>query len=249
VFDRLVQLRPLDSRPWLARGRALADAGEWARAVEDYARMLELKGRELEDAGIKPSTDALRSRAAAELELAALRLLAGDEAGYRDLCSAMRREHEKTADEFIASMAVRTMTLAADGAADWSAAVRQADLAVGKSPKTAWYVCALGAAHHRAGNDAEAVKRLEESLRVHPAWIGRGQNYVFLAMATHRLGWDDEAREWLKKTEAWLAETEQAKGRNRFGYAASAYLNDWLTVRVVVREARAALGVKDAKAN
>jgi Flp pilus assembly protein TadD len=242
VFDRLVQLRSNDARPWLARGRALADAGEWARAAEDYATMLDLKRWEFEDAGTKPSTDALRAQAAGELELAALRLLAGDEAGHRELCVAMNREWEKTPDEFIGSMVARAMTLASGETIDWSAVVRLAELAVNKSPKTAWYVSALGAAHYRAGNDAEAVRRLEESLQVHPAWVGRGQNYVFLALATHRQGKADEAREWLKKTEAWLAETERAKARNRFGYAASAYLNDWLSVRVLVREARAALG-------
>jgi tetratricopeptide (TPR) repeat protein len=60
----------------------------------------------------------------------------------------------------------------------------------------------LGATLYRAGRFDEAIKRLEESIRA-----GHGQglphDWVFLAMAHHRLGHHDEAIRWLERLETY----------------------------------------------
>jgi len=115
--------------------------------------------------------------------------------------------------------------------------VRLANLGVTKNPRIPWYVFAAGAAQYRAGQDAEAIKLLEESIRVHPAWAGHGQNYVMLAMACQRLGRKDEARKWLAQAKAWLDEANQALDDDEFGFSTSNYWPNWLSVLVLLPEA------------
>lgn len=229
VFSKLTKLRPGDSRPWLARGRLYASAREWDKAAADYAQAMD-------------RIPARSGRAIVSLELGAVRLLAGDESGYRALCTAIRQEPYDVSDPFIAHALSRLYTLIPSGESESAEAVRMAEGVVAQGSRVAWYLYSLALAHYRAGGDAEAVRWSEQSLAVHPAWMGRGQNYVVLAMACRRLGRESEAQEWLKKTKDWLDETNQVIAKNRFGYAASYYLNDWLSVLVLVREADMLLG-------
>ena len=60
----------------------------------------------------------------------------------------------------------------------------------------------LGAALYRAGRFEESIRRLEESI------AGRNgesqpQDWVFLALAHHRLGHGAEARRWLDRFRAY----------------------------------------------
>ena len=50
-----------------------------------------------------------------------------------------------------------------------------------------------------------------------------------------------EARDWLSKAQASLKDMDAAIARNRFGYAGSDYLGDWLTLNVFLPEAEAPL--------
>jgi serine/threonine protein kinase/Flp pilus assembly protein TadD len=249
LFDRLTELRPKDPRPWGARGRAYANQREWAKAGSDYAKALELRREEWSGANRSPASgDWARAGlgiASLTHELAALRLLAGDEAGHRELCSFVVRELHQADDAAAAEMLSRACTLAPGALTDWSVPTRLAELSVGKSPRTAWRIYALGVVRFRTGQDAEAIQRLEQSLRVQPTWVGRGQNYVVLALACQRLGRHDDARKWLQQAKRWLDETNQAMARNKFGYAASDYLSDWLDAQVLLREAERTLANRD----
>jgi tetratricopeptide (TPR) repeat protein len=169
--------------------------------------------------------------------LASLRLLAGDEAGFRDLCAEVISEFKEPLDPDAGDKFARACVLAPHAVHDFSAVVQMAERAVASRPRIAWYLFGLGAAHYRLGQPREAIGRLEESLKAHPAWAGRGQNYVVLAMACHQLGRHDEAREWLKQAKASLDELDQSMGKGRFGYAGSSYLGDWLALLILIPEA------------
>jgi hypothetical protein len=56
----------------------------------------------------------------------------------------------------------------------------------------------LGAALYRAGRFAEAVRRLDEGIQERKG-VSTEADWVFLAMAHHRLGHHDEARRWLDR--------------------------------------------------
>ena len=78
--------------------------------------------------------------------------------------------------------------------------VRLAELAVNGAPEPlkGAILNTLGAALYRAGRFAEAVRRLEEGIQQSKG-VSREADWVFLAMAHHRLGHHDEARRWLDR--------------------------------------------------
>jgi hypothetical protein len=65
----------------------------------------------------------------------------------------------------------------------------------------------LGAIQYRAGQDAETVQELNESIRLHPNG-GMSLDFLLLAMAHHRLGKPADARTWFEK--ATQAHAKQA---------------------------------------
>jgi hypothetical protein len=60
----------------------------------------------------------------------------------------------------------------------------------------------LGVILYRAGRYQEAIDRLDERVAVGEA-LGAPVDWVFLAMAHHRLGHKAEANRWLDKFRAW----------------------------------------------
>jgi tetratricopeptide (TPR) repeat protein len=184
--------------------------------------------------------EVLRTHASVMNELASLRLLTADRAGYLELCTVVAREHQKTEDAVTLSLACRTLAQGPGGASEsQSKAIRFGELAVAKSPDFAWNRFALALACCRAGRDADAIKRLEESLRMHPAWIGRGQNHALLAIACAHLNRNTEARDWLGRAQTLVKETDATYSKYVFGYASTEYLGDWLSLQVLLREADA----------
>src|SRR5262249_5691445 len=80
--------------------------------------------------------------------------------------------------------------------------VTLADRAVEKAPANYLSRVAAGSARYRAGEFAEAVKRLTNPAANIPDGNGP-QVWFFLAMAVHRLDQTDEAKQWLAKAVAW----------------------------------------------
>src|SRR5262249_54805307 len=67
-----------------------------------------------------------------------------------------------------------------------------------------WSLTEQGALAYRAGQFAEAVPLFEQSLRADAAPGRAVVNWLWLALANHRLGKPEEARRWLDKSRAWL---------------------------------------------
>jgi Flp pilus assembly protein TadD len=88
---------------------------------------------------------------------------------------------------------------------DLQAAVEASRRAVLARPKDAYIRNTLGAVLYRAGQDAEAVKELNESIRLNEAG-GSPVDFLFLAMACQRLGKPADAQ-------SWLARAAQAHGK------------------------------------
>src|SRR5262249_37352979 len=126
--------------------------------------------------------------------LALVRLLAGDEKGYQEACARIVRDADRFVEPLWANALSRSLSASAAETIDRAVALRLAERSVAADPKVAWYWYGLGAAQYRAGKHDEAIRSLKESLNVNPTWLGRGQNYVFLAMACQKLGRHDEAR-------------------------------------------------------
>jgi len=237
VFANLVELRPEDMRLWHVRGRTFASSREWTKASSDYEKSLELLTKELSQLAPADRSVAFFGGAAVGLELAALKLLSGDELGYRDLCKSLMKTQVLADEHFVASHLSRASTLLPDTMTDWSIPLKWAGQSVAEQPRFAWYLYSLGIAQHRAGQDEQAIQTLKKSLEVGPNWVGRGQNYAVLALACHRLGRDTEAGDWHRQTQSWLIETNRLTADFKFGVAASFYLSDWLCAQVLLTEA------------
>jgi tetratricopeptide (TPR) repeat protein len=180
-------------------------------------------------------------------ELAALYLLAENESAYRDLCAGMIRKQELIGNEVAAQLAARACALRPGAVSDLEAPIRFAESAVALAPH-AWHHYALGAAQYRAGQHAAAIQTLEKSLEIHPAWIGRGQTFLYLAMACHALDRDSAAHDWLAKADESMQELEHLRDTWRFGFANSDYTIDWLSVLVLLPEAKAMLALSEKSA-
>jgi serine/threonine protein kinase/tetratricopeptide (TPR) repeat protein len=229
VFQRLIELRPDQFCLWWDRGQIFANQGEWSQAAQDFTRALAiLEGKEYQ----RPGAYIVHS-------LAPLRLLGGDEKGYRELCDSILRNAAGIDDPHAAHGLSRACTLRASSVADASVSLGLSQQAVAASPKIAWYVYGLGAAHFRAGQYEQAIARCEESMKTQPRWLGRGQNFVILAMACQRLGRPQEAQEWLAKARPTLGELEEfiARSRPKYRFAGSPYISDWLDLKVLLAEA------------
>ncbi len=81
-------------------------------------------------------------------------------------------------------------------------AVRLATQATQADPEAASYWNTLGAAHHRAGNEADAITALERSVALTAG--GTGFDHVFLALAHAQLGHPEQARQWKNQADLWM---------------------------------------------
>jgi tetratricopeptide (TPR) repeat protein len=183
LFRRVVAESPGSAAPlWDRRGEYLATRGLWSEAAAAIG----------EASRLKPEETYHRH------QQILLLLAAGDRAGVRrvrtDLLDRFRRTTNPREAESVAWASMMTWC----EEPELGEAVRLAEFAINREPGiwSAW--TALGAALYRAGRFAEAVRRLEEGIQKRN---GRSveADWVFLAMAHHRLGHRAAARRWLDR--------------------------------------------------
>jgi tetratricopeptide (TPR) repeat protein len=92
---------------------------------------------------------------------------------------------------------------------DPQGAVEAAQKTLEVAPEEGAYWNTLGAAHFRAGNWKECTAALEKSMQLRRG--GDAMDWLFLAMASHKLGKDEEARKHLNRSRDWIAQMEQRK--------------------------------------
>jgi tetratricopeptide (TPR) repeat protein len=212
-FAAAAKALPDDPDLRVERGRFYALRNQWARAAADYAKVIEAR----------PVRDDW-------FEYACLLLLSGDAAGYQRLCARLRKEHAGTDNPFTAYVAARVCALRPDNGVDPALALKWAKLAVKSNPKTAWYLHAQGLAHYRAGDFPAAVRLLEDSMKILPAWHGNFLNWLGLALGHQKLGQKkSEARTWLDKALRWLDD----RPKEAISPAATIPVPDWLEYHVL----------------
>jgi tetratricopeptide (TPR) repeat protein len=88
------------------------------------------------------------------------------------------------------------------GPRDAARAVELAERAVALAPAQGAFWNTLGVVRYRAGEWSKAIAALEESMRLRSG--GDPYDWLFLAMARHRLGDAAEARRWLSRSLGWI---------------------------------------------
>jgi tetratricopeptide (TPR) repeat protein len=169
---------------WANRGESLAKVQRWTEAAAAFGEVFRLE----------PENLAYRQR-----QFLAL-LADGDHTGLRRKRAEMLERFRMTTDPMIANGVAWSSVLAAGEEPDLSEIVRLAELGVSgaKEDQKADRLNTLGAALYRARRYAEAVRRLEEGIQKRKG-VSVEADWVFLALAHHRLSHHDEARRWLDR--------------------------------------------------
>jgi hypothetical protein len=97
----------------------------------------------------------------------------------------------------------------------------------------------LGMAHYRAGEYGEALARLEEAVKVDPAWTEPTCVTGLALSLVHHLGNREKAREWLDWIVMRLESGTQAKWPAAH---IPAHPGNWVTCVILRNEAEALLG-------
>jgi WD40 repeat protein/serine/threonine protein kinase/Flp pilus assembly protein TadD len=226
-LDRLVKEQPRDAYLHARRGKALGRLGQFRQARQAYDQAVQWGAAE---EGVWQIT-------------AVLRLHFGDLEGYRKLCNDMRsRFGADRAPGQDREIVIRTGTL---GPADAAGILEVARKLVTQYPRVTMAQEAFGMSLYRAGQYAEAIKRLNAAVQ------GTGgttlvHDWFFLAMAHHRLGHAEEARKWLAQGLEWLEQSTPDKPRDS-SMGAPIIWDGWLKIQLVRYEAEAL--IKGSPAN
>jgi tetratricopeptide (TPR) repeat protein len=199
-FAQAVQLRPDNSYTLLERGRMYVRLGLWRLANADLERAYRLQ---------EPA------RAQTFYDYAVLRLFVGDRKGYDRVCTRMFERFGQNPDDTDLYLVAAACIAGPDPVTAARQLVTLAERAAA-AQRNAGRLNALGVAHFRTGQYDKAVAAIKDSLAVDPNW-NKSWNYAYLAMAHHRLGQSELARQELQEAGLALDKTVQAWFENPVG--------------------------------
>src|SRR5262249_1054255 len=121
-------------------------------------------------------------------------------AGYHEVCTRMIQRFANTPKATQDCLYACAPDRLADTYVEQLVAMGKAAVAV--SPRNGVVLRAHAAAPFRAGQNREAIQRWEEARKLYSQ---RAWDWLFLAMAHHRLGEAAKARDYLARAKDWIA--------------------------------------------
>jgi hypothetical protein len=168
------------------RAEAHAALGHWPEAAADFAKAQEGEAN-LQLAGWH----------------AACLAAAGDWAAHRQACAAILAHFAKDVDGNSANSLAWYCVRFREGSGDVDQPLKLAEQAVARHAKSYNELHTLGAALVRAARCADAIGKLQEAIQIYKG-EGTASDWLFLALAYHKLGHADEAKKWLANARQWL---------------------------------------------
>jgi Flp pilus assembly protein TadD len=226
ILSHLLEIQPTDQGLWTERARVHYRLGRFDRAATDYRRAWP-DGPESVDTA---------------LHLGGILLLAGDPAAYREVCRHVLEKYKDSKDPNVQIHVARLCSLGPLPDDLSRQAVEMARSAVAARSSQPWFRRDLANAELRAG-------LVEEAIRDHHARLASGDvtnraiHWLGLALAHHKAGRVEEAREWFARADAWVAAAvAQTRGP---GVPGGLHENDWIVCQVLYREAAGLLKKPD----
>ncbi len=164
-------------------------------------------------------------------EYAAVRILAGDAPGYREVCASLLERCEK--DNLRRFLVARACTLVRGSDQELARAAELAMPELDLHADTHWSLTQRGALLCRQKQHRKAISVLQESLGSNSRPVDCIITWVWLARAHLSLGEEDSAREWLGKASTWLDQSESKPQE--------IHLHNWLEALTLRRELEATL--------
>ena len=181
AFDEAVRARPINANVWIERGQFYLMRSETEKAVAAFGEAILLN----------PNDSFLRARQILTL------VAAGDFEGQRAACVNLL---DRLGNTSIPENLAWSCTLAPG-----SVTVHEHHVEARGARRTEIPCCrkhavlnTLGAVLYRAGRFEDAIRRLEEGIRLRKG-ESLPQDWAFLSMSHGRLGHHDEARRWLDR--------------------------------------------------
>lgn len=203
----------------LCRARSAASKQKWQIAADSYAKAIA--------GNFAISTEVW-------FEYAAVRILAGDAPGYREVCTAMLERCET--NNLRRFLVARACTLVRGTDQELARAAELGMPELDLHAATHWSLTQRGALLCRQKKHREAITVLENSLRSNSRPEDCIITWVWLSRANLSLGQEDTARMWLGEVNLWLDQ--------RTTKPDAIHLHNWLETLTLRRELEATLADK-----
>jgi WD40 repeat protein/tetratricopeptide (TPR) repeat protein/tRNA A-37 threonylcarbamoyl transferase component Bud32 len=194
-LDRLIPAYPKQWGLYRRRAAAHAERDEWPAAAADLDRALSLRpwdGGGPEEYASLAGDDAL------------VRLALGDSDGYRERCARLLKQLGGTDKAEAANSVAWTCAVAPDALPSYTALADLAQRTLAPAAKDANARNTWAAVLLRCGDAAGAIRRLHEAIALRQPGDADPADWLLLALAHHRLGQDDKARQWLEQAARWM---------------------------------------------
>jgi WD40 repeat protein/serine/threonine protein kinase/Flp pilus assembly protein TadD len=181
-FELVVQRQPNNASRLADLAHALAKSRQWDKACAAFAKA----------AALWPSDFQLRH------DLALAELARDNRRAFRDICREMLQDFGQTKSAGELNRIAWLGVLLPDFVDDAQPWLRLAEKAAREQPRWGDCIACLGAAYYRAGQLDDALKQLNLAVKL-DAQGSHVITQLFLTMTHHKLGHDNEARQWLDK--------------------------------------------------
>jgi hypothetical protein len=195
-LDRLIEAEPTWPH-FDRRALAYAELGSYDRAARDFAE------------GGRHGGTLLRRPAPRWYQIGLLCLAAGDGAGYRGACAALRENYDREPRSFDLDALIDLHTLSPDGGGELARFLPLLEMDLADSPRNADKLLRLAAARFRSGKASEVPGPLEDAARgpdVPRTWL-------FLALIHHSAGRGVPGRQWFERAEEWFEQERENESR------------------------------------
>jgi len=221
AYAKVIELKPNDYSVWRERGLIHGEQEQWAEAATDFAKSVELLPAPSSDQSLPawPDQSLASRRAGTSVTIERTRpnfildqllgwrglALAGarDVAGYRKASAELLQEHGNTQNPDLANNVAWFCVRFPEAVADVALPLQLAEKSVALKPNQYASLNTLGAALYRASRFEDSIRKFDEAIKVHGQG-GTAADWLFLAMAHHRLSHANDAKKWLTKAQQWM---------------------------------------------